>query len=84
MPLVQGPVTVSKVEALLEATTELSKKEVLGMVGRASLQASLHQRLYVLVDYSCPGPRSQFAAAEELGLLPHWCAGQPGYGNGSG
>jgi hypothetical protein len=36
MPLVQGPVTVSKVEALLEATTGLSKEEVLGMVGRAT------------------------------------------------
>jgi uroporphyrinogen-III synthase len=36
MPLVQGSVTVSKVEALLEAATGLSKEEVLGMVGRAA------------------------------------------------
>jgi hypothetical protein len=36
MPLVQGPVTVSKVEALLLVATGLSNKEVLGMVGRAA------------------------------------------------
>jgi hypothetical protein len=36
MPLVQGPVTVSKVFMLLEAATGLSKEEVLAMVGRAT------------------------------------------------
>jgi hypothetical protein len=36
MPLVQGPVTVAKVEALLRTATGLSKEEVLGIVGRAA------------------------------------------------
>jgi hypothetical protein len=36
MPLVQGPVAVSQVEALLKAATGLSKEEVLGMVDRAT------------------------------------------------
>jgi hypothetical protein len=36
MPLVQGQLAVSKVEALLEAATGLSKEEVIGMVGRAA------------------------------------------------
>jgi hypothetical protein len=36
MPLVQGQLTVTKVEALLGTATGLSKEEVLGIVGRAA------------------------------------------------
>jgi phosphoribosyl-dephospho-CoA transferase len=41
MPLVQGPLTVAKVEVLLEAATGLERKEVLGMVSRLSIEARM-------------------------------------------
>jgi hypothetical protein len=57
MPLVQGSVTVSKVEALLEAATGLSKEEVLDMIGRAAKP---------LVQRKLEAP----TATEKLGLSP--------------
>jgi hypothetical protein len=70
MPLVQGPATVAKVEALLEAATGLDRKEALDVVVRPSVNFSTNIPFKPLAGTTPAAEREDGARSQGFYLGP--------------